>query len=413
MKPLSIRQRIFFGLIILGTVFTIAFAMIIGVSGDYLEQHYIDFAYQEELQRVSNEYDTSKYLPNSTHTTGFLASNKNIPDYFLQYSAGSHHDLPWQGKNYHLYVTTLNKDTLYLAFDISVIEEYEKNLTFIVLTLTIIGIISSIILGLWFTGIMAQPVTKLASSIKDLSLNDTTLPSKTGDQDLGVIEDAIENYLQRLAEYLVKEKQFSGITSHELRTPITTILTTVEMLLEDENIQQQTRKRIERVQRSALDMQYVSESLLQLVKFSPEIIEPLPPWPVSDLLNELVKEYQALKRDNKIELLFEYVNEVKSTTKPEIVKLIVGNLIRNALQHTRTGLIKVSLANNKIIVSDSGSGMNEEIMEKYNQSSTDEIIASESGLGLIIVTKLCNQIGWKNSLAKNKDGGLIVSINLN
>jgi len=56
--------------------------------------------------------------------------------------------------------------------------------------------------------------------------------------------------------------------------------------------------------------------------------------------------------------------------------------------------------------------MSKDIIEKYNQSSTDEILASESGLGLIIVSKLCYQIGWNNSLAPNPEGGLVVSIQL-
>jgi signal transduction histidine kinase len=413
MKPLSIRQRIFFGLFILGSVFTSAFAIVIGLSGEYLEKQYINFAYNSELQRINNEYKINKYLPNSTHTIGFLASNNNVPDFFLKYDTGSHHEIFWQNHTYHLFVKPLNNDTLYLAFEISLIEEYEENLTFVVVSLTAIGIISSIILGLWFTGIMARPVTNLARTIKQLSPNDTKLALRTDDQDLNVIEDAIESYLQKLAGFLIKEKQFSGITSHELRTPLTTILATVETLLEDETLEKQTKIRIARIHRSALDMQYVSESLLQLIKFSPEKILHLSPWPISNLLTELIKEYQALKRDNKIDLIFEFQSEYLSTALPEIVKLIIGNLIRNALQHTRAGTIKVRLADNKITVSDTGSGMSEGIIEKYNQSSTDDILASESGLGLIIVSRLCHQIGWQSSLAKNTENGLIVSIQLN
>ncbi len=412
MKSLSIRQRIFFGLVILGTVFTIVFAITINLSGEYLEQHYISFAYQEELQRISNEYDKNKYLPNSMHTIGFLASNKNVPELFLKYKPGSHHEILWQNKTYHLFINPLKNDTLYLAFDISVIDEYEKNITFIVIALTLIGVASSIILSLWFTEIMARPVTDLAQIIKKLSPNDTKLSAKTDDQDLKIIEDAIEGYLERLANYLIKEKQFSGITSHELRTPLTTILTTIETLLENNNLEQQTKTRIERIHRSALDMQYVSESLLQLIKFSPEKIEQQNPWPISNVLTELVKEYQLLKRNNEIELIFKCKHEATSTTQPKIVKLIIGNLIRNAFQHTRTGTIKVELLENKITVSDTGSGMSKDIIKKYNQSSTDEILASESGLGLIIVSKLCHQIGWRNSLAENSDGGLVVSIRL-
>ena len=126
----------------------------------------------------------------------------------------------------------------------------------------------------------------------------------------------------------------------------------------------------------------------------------------------------------------DYVADVR----PELLKMALGNLIKNAFQYTDSGEVVVIIDAKKITVTDTGLGISESMMpllyERFERlehsktdgktdgktddySSTDRAFSNKvegSGLGLSIVQRIMTHMDWELTHQANKTGGSSFSI---
>lgn len=423
LPSISVKKRIFSGLVILCFLAIISFSFAIKLSIDYLEDIILTSNYEDELAAIKKSQDDGKLrLPRSAHTFGFLASDGNVPKEFLKYDAGQYHEIPWNGQSYHLIISPIEsksfkQDMLYIAQQIEAIERYEKQLNFTLFIIVIGLMIASIWLAFWFTSFISKPITELSKSLINLQAGDAKLSCNIQDTDLAPIEISINSYLARINDYLLKEKIFSGIASHELRTPLSTIRSSLDTFIEENKknpIELKQIQRIERIQRASIEMQYISESLLYLAKQDLEEPHEEASYAITSLLHEIIEEHQLLKRnkDIQINLIIEY--ETLSTIRRELVKIIIGNLLRNALENTFAGNITIELKKNILIIEDSGKGASQEIQDYLNHQPFQGLPHKQIGIGLFLVAKLCSQLGLilHASNSQAYDMGLRIELSL-
>jgi signal transduction histidine kinase len=92
--------------------------------------------------------------------------------------------------------------------------------------------------------------------------------------------------------------------------------------------------------------------------------------------------------------------EIISEAEPQLAlptsffQIALTNLIRNAIQHTTSGKIHVIVRDDRIIVSDTGAGMEPEVLMLVTQSPSGGDRDSGHGIGLSIVRRLCNRLNW-------------------
>jgi signal transduction histidine kinase len=377
------------------------------MSTDYLEDEFLQSTYNDELEAVKqSQMNGDIWLPRSTHTYGFLASRGHVPEEFSVYSEGEYHEIVWGQQSYQLFVTPVGDDTLYLALRIGAIERYEETLN-IVLIVVVIGLsLFTLWIALWFTGLIARPVTELAHNVENLSASDKQLPASVQDTDLAAIENSINNYLELIQDHLRREKLFSGMASHELRTPISTIRSSVETLIENitpaDNKQLQ---RAQRIQRASLEMQYITESLLSLIKQDIEDIYEDSPYALSPLLREIIEDHRPLVRNENVDLNLKIEAPAETVIKRTLIKIIVGNLLRNSLQSTANGEVSIILADQKIRIKDSGYGTPVDVINWVNNPSSNSLPYNKTGIGLFIVVRLCKQLNLKATATSLPAGG--------
>jgi len=261
-------------------------------------------------------------------------------------------------------------------------------------------------IALWFTGLIARPVTELAHNVENLSESDKQLPASVQDTDLAAIEKSINSYLELIQDHLRREKLFSGMASHELRTPISTIRSSVETLIENINPADQKQfQRAQRIRRASLEMQYITESLLSLIKQDIEDTREDNPYPLSPLLAEIIADHRPLVRNENVELNLKVEAPAETVVKATLIKIIVGNLLRNSLQNTARGEVTVILAKQKISIKDSGYGTPLEVINWVNDSSSNSLPYNKIGIGLFIVVRLCKQLKLRVTATSLPAGG--------
>jgi len=126
---------------------------------------------------------------------------------------------------------------------------------------------------------------------------------------------------------------------------------------------------------------------------------------------DLVRD-TAEKAANQLELHEHATLTVRAPQK--VVEIVLGNLIRNAVNYTREGLVQVTVDAHKVTVRDTGVGMTapelENAFEPFYRADESRGVIKGHGLGLAIVKRLVHQFGWSISVYSRPGEGTSVVV---
>ncbi|MGF1875638.1 HAMP domain-containing histidine kinase [Photobacterium frigidiphilum] len=244
-----------------------------------------------------------------------------------------------------------------------------------------VTIIILLLLGLSLVNYIARPVNKLHHWAQQLTLKTLAAPVPSfGFRELDELAEKIHTNLQNIEKTLSRESQFLQHASHELRTPIAVILSNASLM---EHLWHDAppacQKPLDRITRAGLTMSHLTETLLWLTRnaaYHPTIET----FRIDHLIIELIEEHQYLLKGKSVEVEFE-LDEITAQQPKVLVRITVANLVRNAMQHTDSGLIKIRLTGDKLIIINNGSLL---IGEKNDGF----------GLGIKLVRQICDNQGW-------------------
>ncbi|WGL50358.1 sensor histidine kinase [Nocardioides sp. BP30] len=186
--------------------------------------------------------------------------------------------------------------------------------------------------------------------------------------------------------------RFLRSISHELRTPVNSILGLTGLLLDPHQTDRLTPEHTEQVQyvrTSAGDLQRLVEELLDLARAESGRLEPTPvPTSVPALLGELRAVIEPLLRPD-VTLRLEVDGIDMIDTDPDLLRHVLRNLLSNAAKFTSAGSVvlgaRAQAGDVLFEVRDTGVGIAEDdlphIFEEFYQA-TSPLHASAKGTGL-------------------------------
>lgn len=225
-----------------------------------------------------------------------------------------------------------------------------------------------------------------------------------------------------IQQALVKEKElnqlrnrFISMVSHEYRTPLTSIMSSIELLEmgEEKFTKEKKKSHYERIQKnidylvSMIDeVLYVNRIESDRIKFSMQKVN-LPDF-CAETLNEIKEMYSYIHSE-----IISLLTEVNYNIEPAIMRKILSNLLSNAFKYNKdNGQVNFIIESeiNKLIfrISDTGIGIPEDeqknIYEPFHRMSNSQNIKG-TGLGLSIVKKSVEQLGGKISFTSKQNEG--------
>jgi two-component system phosphate regulon sensor histidine kinase PhoR len=216
-------------------------------------------------------------------------------------------------------------------------------------------------------------------------------------------------------------KDFVANVSHELKTPITSIIGFSETLLENEEDTDLTLKFLSIILYESKRLQNLVHDLLELSKIEqPNYSIPLMSIQLAPLIKESLPSLEKRAQEKQIQLTSTYKTNMSILGDPSRIKQIIVNLVSNAIAYTPKGghinlVVKEQGEWVVLDVVDSGLGIETQeiprIFERFYR--VDRARSRESGgtgLGLAIVKHLVEAHGGKIDVLSEVGKGSTFSI---
>ena len=232
---------------------------------------------------------------------------------------------------------------------------------------------------------------------------------------------------EELKELDKMKDEFISITSHELRTPMTSIQGYLWMLKEKGGELNEKQKRyLEKAQKGSGRMISLINDMLDVSRVEQGRMElEVKPFEISALIGEVIEELKvrAEKKGLGLEFLSRGERIAKVKADSDKVRRVLRNLIDNALKFTETGGVAVDAYEKgkfvKITVEDTGKGIAKEdlprLFKKFGRLESDFVTAAEAGgtgLGLYISKALVEKMGGKMGVESEVGKGSTFSFTL-
>jgi len=202
-----------------------------------------------------------------------------------------------------------------------------------------------------------KPISALATLVSnwdESSSNlDKLLPKNLArgtDADIALLSRGLHGFVSRLAEYNQRERNFTRDASHELRSPLTVIRMSVDMLADEENLSDFGERSVRRIQRASREMETVVEALLILARDSDTGMES-ERFVVNDVLVQELNAARALLVGRPIKLELEEPARFALQGSRRVFSVLCWQLIRNACQQTEQGRVVITVLPDAVMVS--------------------------------------------------------------
>jgi len=216
-------------------------------------------------------------------------------------------------------------------------------------------------------------------------------------------------FIAPMREALAKINLFVQDTTHELNTPISTILTNIEML-EILGKCEKTEE-LQRIEIASKTLSRIYEDLSYL-KLNEEYQRRVETVDMSQLLTERITYFSSLIDAKGLTLTREITPHVtQELDRGDAIRLF-DNLLSNAIKYNdKGGSITVELTSDYFNVSDTGRGMNastlERVFERFERGDESE---GGFGIGLDIVSQVCEHYTYKLKMESEEDVGTAVMV---
>lgn len=305
----------------------------------------------------------------------------------------------------------------------------------------IAGLFFAVLTGLVIFALLTGRLKKLAAGMNAFksgeSLASVDLPCESNSVFLGdevghlsqtfrEMAGRIEEQIEKLRKGDLLRRELVANVSHDLRTPIATLIAYIEtMQLKDAELSADERRKYLKVARKHCErLSSLVDDLFELARLETnETKLNSEPFSIAELVQDVVQNYELAAQEKGISLASNIGQEL-SYVKGDIglVERVLENLIINALRHTpKGGTVGIMLSPSdeyvNIQVFDTGVGIPEEalphIFERfYKTNGPETFLATYAGLGLAIAKRIMDLHGTTIEVKSEPNSGACFTFKL-
>ncbi|MBI2306896.1 MAG: HAMP domain-containing histidine kinase [Rhodocyclales bacterium] len=414
----SLRARLVWPFVLLGYVVSALLSLAAFTIVSSLEERAIERALFLELEsfRYRSEHVPAALPPSASLLRGIqlpspelpgvspTARNKEVVDRVII-----------EDRRYSLLVADVEGRPYALIYDRTSVDAGLGRLALFLLVATASLTLLSYFVGDRLSRRLVQPIGQL--------LDDLTVKSGSADPRSGQLEFSVEDYpnneigelvrridafAKRLQNFVIRENHFAADVSHELRTPVAVIRGAAEVLEAYPDLPLPCRQRLAAIQRSASRMGELLEAMLLLAREAEDGDDPA--CAVAEVIDDVVADCTPLLAGRQVRIQVDIRDNPILPVERSLAYVAISNLVRNACSYTTEGVIAISLESAFLEVSDTGSGIAEDRFPTLFERHTKGQESNGHGLGLSIVARVAQRLGWGIGLDSQSGKGTRVTV---
>jgi len=278
--------------------------------------------------------------------------------------------------------------------------------------------------GWWLSTRAIRPIKAISGTASKIASGDLSqrIPFGDTENELDQLAGVLNSTFARLEAAFAQQARFTSDAAHELRTPVSVMLTQTQSVLTRERSNAEYRETIEACQRAAQRMRGLTESLLELARLDAgQELMRRDEVDLGQITAESVEHLRPLAATRGISIQ-SALSVVKCRGDADRLKQVITNLISNAIYYNKEGgEIKVSSAQDDqsaiLKVSDTGVGIPAEnfphIFERFWRADQSRTQADgRSGLGLAIAHAIVEVHHGSIEVASEPDKGSTFTVRL-
>jgi signal transduction histidine kinase len=385
-KVQTLRRRLILSTAIIVTATSTLFAGGLLLIKQQLEKATFGNIVGKHIDMLVEDPDKASVLNNPllNEWRYYRGSNaQHLPEAIRSLPLGTHHSVLLDGVQYHLQVARASDEKIYLLYDISEWERQEHTL----LSFLLMGVVIVLVLALLIAGKAAdtilEPVRRLSGRLSSLSptQRNVRIQQEFNDSDIGQIAAAFDTYLERIDQFVERERSFTAAASHELRTPLSVMMGAVDVIEAASFLSREEERSISQ-------------------KASCE---------VADVLRQLVDDLEEAFSAADITVKTVVDKPLALRVPESLLKITLTNLLRNAIEHSAGGTVSIHLKGDTLSIRDTGKGIAAaDLPNIFERSYTTKI--EGTGLGLNMVRRICDRYGWRIAVHSEQGKGTRVEL---
>jgi two-component system, OmpR family, sensor histidine kinase ArlS len=269
-----------------------------------------------------------------------------------------------------------------------------KNLSEILLISFLVGNIFVLISGYFFSRGLLLPIKNISKDVAEISAHNLARRIKTGTSkdEWYQLSNTLNELLNRLQESFDMQRRFISNASHELSTPLTAILSQLEVNLQRERSGEEYRKVLQSINQDVQHLTKLTQTLLEFAKASgnPGGLE-INLVRIDEIILSLPAEALKINSSYSVKIEFDNLPEEEESLlvfgNETLLFTAINNIVINACKYSddHQANVKLKVMGNtvSIDVTDRGKGINSSEFEKIFQPFYRiEENRNEGGFGL-------------------------------
>jgi signal transduction histidine kinase len=248
------------------------------------------------------------------------------------------------------------------------------------LILTIVLLNNYLLRNIW------KPFYFMMNQLRNFKLKDAQPLRlvKTRIDEFNFMQNTVQRFLTKNLASYNRQKQFIENASHELQTPLAIALNKLELLADKLAMNAEQGELMASALSSLERLKRLNQSLLLLSKIENDQFDGARAVNINELVKNLLEEFEEQIEFHDLKLILNDQSPCKWHINPALADILISNLIKNAIRHTKPGkVIRVIVGNNEFKIENDGDMPLDEqsIFQRFYKDSTS---TESTGLGLAI-----------------------------
>ncbi len=338
-------------------------------------QDYLQYEYSQFEERFAES--TSEPLPSTLYLDAWWEDDAALPESVAAYPPGIH----GLKNSRHLLVAEPAGSDRRVYFVLrepghSTGQTFRSEMESTIYISAALVFLACGLLAVLIARLLSRPIQALADDVEAQWTPGKKMRGHDRNDEIGVLSRAMEKLINRMDAALSREKMVTRYASHDMRTPVSVIRIAVSVLSMPVCDVEKRERNLRRIDDACADIENLIEVHLCLAREAAELPEEIVPVRAL-VMDELAKHANTIEAKNLATSVVGHDQNIRVVRS--MLKVVLGNLIQNAVRFSDKSIL-VSIDADSIVIE--------------NSSDPDEAQSSTDGLGLEIVERVCNRLGW-------------------